>query len=134
MNFKNKQHEENYNRFLSLSHSKDSYHKALFYLLALDDSLVNNINSLYSFQEDEIIFEGLDKAFQTSGSLRVTRLAINLFSSVTFSGQYINEDEGYKDDAKNYAPDNIFNDANIFYFFEALLLRFPNLSDELPQV
>jgi len=130
MRFKNNYHETKYNEFIGRLGSKaDVYHKALFYLLAIEDSLAENIRSLYDFKTNEILFEGLNGGFQTSGTLRITRLAFNLFSSSTLSGELISEDEGYKDDAGSYAPDVIFNDSNIFCFVEALFIRFPNLRD-----
>ena len=100
MRFKNNYHETKYNEFIGQLGSKaDIYHQALFYLLAMEDSLAENIRSLYDFKTNEILFEGLNGGFQTSGTLRITRLAFNLYSSSTPSGKLISENEGYKDDA-----------------------------------
>jgi len=78
---------------------------------------------------DVIIFEGLNKPFQTSTSLKTTRLAFNLWNGTVYDSDppetYINKD-GEKEyvPSKYYAPDNIFNCTYTPYYMEALKMRF----------
>ena len=76
-----------------------------------------------------IIFEGLNKPFQTSTSLKTTRLAFNLWSGTVYDSD---EPETYIDTNgekkyvpnKYYAPDTIFNCTYAPYYFESIKIRF----------
>lgn len=84
LRFKNSRHESDYNEFVKRSKcGGDVYYNALFYLLSLDETLSRNINCIYDFKQKQILFSGLGRGFQTSGSINTARLAINLFTNVT---------------------------------------------------
>ena len=95
----------------------DPYHLALFYALGLTDDTRRNIADLYDFREKGISTDGLYKGWQTSGSLRVTRLAFNLYNG--WNGEDGGELSGY------YTPYDLFCDGLAQYFFEAIKLRYP---------
>lgn len=91
--------------------------------------LRNHIGALYDVKKDVIIFEGLNKPFQTSTSRKTTRLAFNLWDGSVYDSDppetYINEDgEKVYIPSEYYAPDNIFNCTYAPYYMEALKMRF----------
>ena len=74
----------------------DGYHLSLAYLLTLDTVLRDHIGALYDVKKDVIIFEGLNKPFQTSTSSKTTRLAFNLWNGTVYDSDppetYIDKD------------------------------------------
>ena len=107
----------------------DGYHLSLAYLLTMDAVLRNHIGALYDVKKDVIIFEGLNKPFQTSTSSKTTRLAFNLWNGTVYDSDppetYIdkNGEKAYIP-SKYYAPDYIFNCNYTPYYFEAIKMRF----------
>lgn len=59
---------------------KDNYRESLCYLLALNLDCYNHITDLYDFEENCIIPDAVNSAWQTSSSRRTTDLAFNLFT------------------------------------------------------
>ena len=55
---------------------KDSYHQAFFYCVGISDMTRDNVKRLFSFREDCINPAALHEGWQTSGSMRITRLAV----------------------------------------------------------
>ena len=81
MQFKDEQHKVFYNTALERSgRADDPYHKAMFYVLGLCEETRLNIDDIYDFTEHAIKFECFNKGWQTTGSLRITRMAFNLFN------------------------------------------------------
>ena len=124
MKFMDEDHQEFYERILS-AHKNDGYHRGLFYLLSLLPDTRRHINDLYDSSNDEIRFSGLHKGWQTGGSIRVSRLAFNLFNGYDgFDGE--KQDEP----ASLYTPDAILDSSLCEYCLEACRLRF-NYSPQL---
>ena len=114
-------HKEFYqNCIVRHSAAHDSYHSALFYTLGLTAETRNHIEKLYDFKNRRIIVKGLLEGFQTGTSLRVTRLAFNLFNGFTGDAQSIE-----KDVSNLYSPYYLFDTGLLAYFFEAIKLRYP---------
>lgn len=80
--FINKEHEDAYNLFVKKSNidSDDIERKSLFYLLAMMGDTRKHVGDLYDFKNNWIKSDGLNKGWQTSGSLAVTRLGFNLYN------------------------------------------------------
>lgn len=80
--FINKEHEDTYNLFVKKSniYSDDTERKSLFYLLAMLPDTRKHIKDLYDFKNNCIKLDGLNKGWQTSGTIAVTRLAFNLYN------------------------------------------------------
>jgi len=124
MKFMDEDHQAFYERILS-AHKNDGYHRGLFYLLSLLPDTRRHINDLYDSRNDEIRFSGLHKGWQTGGSIRVSRLAFNLFNGYDgFDGE--KQDEP----ASLYTPDAILDSSLCEYCLEACRLRF-NYSPQL---
>lgn len=118
MLFKDNEHSERFNKILeawSISGS-DTYRMALAYLIALDPLTYKHRNELYDSSERCIIPEGIHAAWQTGTTMKLTRLAFNLF---TASLLWCNEDE-----LIYCSPDDIFSCSYALYFTEALKIRF----------
>ena len=109
----NSKHEKAFYSLLSRMKKTDRYHSALAYLLTLDNVCRVHISDLFDIEEDIILFAGLEKSWQTGTSLRTTRLAFNLWST------YVD------DNPRNSTPDEIFCCSYAPYYFEAILLRYP---------
>lgn len=101
---------------------RDPYREQLAYLIALDNDCYNHRKDLYDEEERCIIPEGTSKAWQTSTSLKVTRLAFNLYTS---SLLWCEEEE------RSYCtPDDLFSCCYAPYFVEALKIRHSNYFTE----
>lgn len=129
MIFQGKEHEKMFNKLCKEMPYLDNFHMSLAYLLTLDTVLRNHIGALYDVKKDVIIFEGLNKPFQTHTSKKTTRLAFNLWDGSVYDSDppetYINEDdEKAYVPSKYYAPDSIFNCTYAPYYIEALKMRF----------
>ena len=103
----------------------DPYRLALFYTLGLHDELRRNITGLYDFKERQILFEGLNAPWQTGSTARATRLAFNLYNG--FDGD---TGESRLENGTYYTPYELFCDAGMPYFFEAVKLRYPEYCHE----
>ena len=80
MKFISKEHEFKFVHLLKLTKSNDCYHRALAYLFSLCDDCYKNVNILFDFDNSLIRTGGLGATWQTATSLKVTRLAFNLFN------------------------------------------------------
>ena len=129
MIFQDKEHEKMFNQLCKEMPYLDNFHMSLAYLLTLDTVLRDHIGALYDVKKDVIIFEGLNKPFQTSTSSKTTRLAFNLWNGSVYDSDppetYIdkNGEKAYIP-SKYYAPNNIFNCNYTPYYFEAIKIRY----------
>lgn len=112
-------HEAAYNDLCAQMRCLDCYHRALVYLLALDEVLREHITDVYDCNEDCIKPDGLLKPWQTGTSTDTTRLAFNLWSG------FAADDEGDNADARNYTPARIFGRTEYApYYWQAIRIRF----------
>lgn len=129
MIFQDKEHEKMFNKLCKEMPYLDNFHMSLAYLLTLDTVLRDHIGALYDVKKDVIIFEGLNKPFQTSTSSKTTRLAFNLWNGSVYDSDppetYIdkNGEKAYIP-SKYYTPNNIFNCNYTPYYFEAIKIRY----------
>jgi hypothetical protein len=100
------------------------------YLYALCDDCYRNVQTLFNFKKGSIKPSGLIKPWQTEGSKRVTRLALNLYNGFSAeldeSGDCIYNEEGDWACSKSFTPGYIFCCGDAPYFWEAIKLRFPD--------
>ena len=81
--FMNKEHKEFYLEYLPKCRWKDVYHKALVYCLGIDRDTRKHVNRIYDFKNGSVKPECLQEGWQTSGSVRVVRMAFNLYCNGT---------------------------------------------------
>ena len=83
INFISEAHEKFYYEKLKEVRYQDVYHKALCYCLGISDDTRRNINSIYDFKTGCVKTECLYEGWQTSGSMKVVRMAFNLYCNGT---------------------------------------------------
>lgn len=119
MEFKDEKHKDFFIKNIERTGSqRDTERKALFYALGLTAETRNHIDQLYDFKENCIRPEGLKGPWQTGGTIRVCRLAFNLYNGTC--GQ--DEDS---EQPRNYTPYNLFNCGLAHYMLEAVRIRYP---------
>jgi hypothetical protein len=121
MKYKNKKHEARYNEIIAKMRRDDVYHRSAAYLIALNEDCYRHISDIFSLVNDRINIEGLAKPWQTSGSLRATRLMFNLWNEFCYDDSEADEPAV----SYSYTVSDIFNNEDAAYFFEAVKLRYP---------
>lgn len=120
--FKDDEHKTFFEKQVEKTNStNDPYRKALFYTLGLTEETRRNIKSLYDYEENCIDFEGLNKGWQTGTTIKVCRLAFNLFN-----GLYGQQDEA--ENHMNYTPYGLFDCGLMDYMLEAVRIRYEEYS------
>lgn len=97
----------------------DSQTSALLYLLALTSETRTHFEEIFNMKEGMIKPESVKAGWQTGTTIKVSRLAFNLFNG------YIYDNCGSDKVSRYYAVDDIFNCNLAMYFFEAIKLRYP---------
>ena len=102
----------------------DCYLKALIYTLGVCPDTRRHFGSLYDSNDRAIVPEAIHCAWQTSGSLKVTRLAFQLFTDSTPSAFL---DPGTPDvyECRRYSVSDVFCCGYAPHFVEAIRLRYP---------
>ena len=104
---------------------QDVYHKALIYCLGINSDTRAHIDSIYNFKEGYVKPECLKEGWQTSGSVRVVRMAFNLYCNRTPS---VDEDTGTEDqllECSQYTVGELFCCAYAPFFLQAVQIRYP---------
>ena len=83
INFISEAHEKFYYEKLKEVRYQDVYHKALCYCLGISDDTRRNVDSIYDFKTGCVKTECLHEGWQTSGSVKVVRMAFNLYCNAT---------------------------------------------------
>ena len=132
--FKSKEHEKFYMEYLKKCRYQDVYHQALVYCLGIDRDTRENVNKIYNFKTGCVKTECLQEGWQTSGSLRIVRMAFNLYCNGTPSvGDYEAEEDQLKDLNMGKEIKNHFGISNVrkrlkLYYGEDAVIYFENVS------
>ena len=122
--FKSREHEKFYEEYLKKCRYQDVYHRALIYCLGIDRDTRDNVNKIYNFKTGCVKTECLQEGWQTSGSLRIVRMAFNLYCNVTPSvGDYEAEEDQLKE-CQYYTVEDLFCCGYARYFWEAIKIRY----------
>lgn len=81
--FLNKQHKEFYTEYLKRCRYNDAYHRAFIYCLGISRDTREHVNQIYDFKTGCVKTKCLSEGWQTSGSMKVVRLAFNLYCNDT---------------------------------------------------
>jgi len=106
----------------------DVYLRALIYTLGICGDTRRNFDSIYDGSKREIIPDAIFQPWQTGSSLKVTRLAFQLFTDTVptaFLGEVFNIDE-----CMRYSVSDIFCCSFAPYFFESIYLRYHEYIDQ----
>lgn len=131
--FIDRYHQARYNHLkelYSIDGTLDAYRRPLAYLLALTEDTYKHRDLLYSKDERHILPAGLEAAFQTSTTRRITLLAFNLYANSTAFCDYDENDIDLTGFKSLCTPEHIFNDGLAPYFVEALKMRYPEMFRE----
>ena len=123
--FISKAHEKFYYEKLNEVRYQDAYHKALCYCLGINDDTRRNINRIYDFKTGYIKPRCLKEGWQTSGSVRVVRMAFNLYCNGTPSVYEYEDAEQQANECREYAVDDIFFCSYAPFFWQAIQIRYP---------
>lgn len=126
MRFMDDQHQQFYEQMKP----KDSYQRALFYLIGLCPDTRRNVRELYD--ADGIKPEAIYAGWQTGVSMRLTRLAFNLYTdTVPTAHQYAPDGSSIPTTKEDFKECRLYSVSDIFcceyapYFMEAIKLRYP---------
>lgn len=125
MVFENKKHQEFYNKMinmLSKYQKVNVYEKCLVYTLGLCETTRKHFKEIYSIK-DGIYIDSLQARWQTGTSVKVTRMAFNLYNdSIIYESE---DDIDKKVISTKYCPSELFSCSYAPYFFEAIKLKYP---------
>lgn len=125
MDFIDDNHEDFYEeklRILKQQGKEDVYYKSVIYTLGICEDTRKNFNKIFNIDKGEINVDSLQEAWQTGISMKVTRLAFNLWNDCKYDS---------RDDFKNRKTSSLYNVSEIFccgyanYFITALQIRYP---------
>jgi hypothetical protein len=126
LKFVDQDHKDFYEKFVPKI-GNDVYFKPVVYLLGLCADTRNNFKSVLNPEAKEISLDGLKCGWQTGTSMKITRLAFNLWNGMTCDSH-----DDFKDSkiSSYYAVDEIFCCGYAPYFYEAIKLRYPEYCGE----
>ncbi|MDE7332475.1 MAG: hypothetical protein K2O16_09580 [Lachnospiraceae bacterium] len=125
MVFSNGEHEKFYYEKLEQARYQDCYHKALIYILGISEDTRNHFSQIYDIKSGYIKTECLHQGWQTSGSVRIVRLAFNLYTDGMPSvDDYESRDEQVSE-SRGYSVSDIFCGGYAMYFWQGIQLRYP---------
>lgn len=104
---------------------QDVYHKALCYCLGINDDTRRNANRIYDFKTGCVKTECLHEGWKTSGSVKVVRMAFNLYCNATPSVDDYTDAEEQINECRQYAVEELFCCAYAPYFWQAIQIRYP---------
>lgn len=116
MKFIDNEHKRFYEQMVSTISPVDDHRKAMFYTLGLTDTTRRNINDIYDFAEHRPRFSAIRCGWQTGPSIRVTRLAFNLYNGY--------DGKGRTDMHSAYTPYALFGCGLMEYMIEAARLLY----------
>ena len=125
INFISEAHEKFYYEKLELVRHKDVYHKALVYCLGINSDTRRNVDTIYDFERGYVKTECLQEGWQTSGSVKVVRMAFKLYCNGTPSVNDDSEAEEQLRECKQYTVEELFCCAYAPYFWQAVQIRYP---------
>ena len=122
MKFADDAHKDFYEQMVAKTRTEgDPYRMALFYALGLTDSTRRHISEIYDFSNHCPRFNVMRKAWQTSTTVQVIRLAFNLYNGYDGSGK--------TDQHSGYAPYELFACGLMEFMFEAVRIRYPEYTE-----
>ena len=85
---------------------------SVLYAITINPDTRANIQTIFDFKNDRIKPKGLEGSWQTSGSIKATLFAFNMWN-------------GYTDEKLPSTPYDLFCCESAPYFFEAIKLKYP---------
>lgn len=105
----------------------DVYYKSLIYTLSICETTREHFNEIFDLFNGEVNINSIQKGWQTSTSLKVTRMALNLWNhSIVYDSETDIENEQI---SSYYAPSEIFCCSYAPYFWEGIKIRYPEYTN-----
>ena len=123
--FKDKHHKDFYMEYLPRCRCQDVYHKALVYCLGISSDTRVNVDRIYDFKSGCVKTKCLQEGWQTSGSVKIVRMAFNLYCNGTPSVDDSEDTEEQLKECRCYTVEDLFCCGYARYFWEAVKLRYP---------
>ena len=123
--FKNESHREFYEKWLPRCRYQDEYHKALVYCLGLSEDTRNHAEEIYDFKTGCVRTECLQKGWNTSGTVKIIRMAFNLYCNGVPSVDDYKDSEDQLTECCQYTVEELCCSGYARYFWEAVKLRYP---------
>lgn len=101
-------HEKFYYEKLKEVRYQDVYHKALCYCIGINNDTRRNANRIYDFKTGCVKTECLQEGWQTSGSVKVVRMAFNLYCNSTPSVDDYKDAEEQLNECRQYTVEELF--------------------------
>ena len=117
-------HEKFYYEKLQEVRYQDVYHKALCYCLGINGDTRKNADRIYNFKTGSVKTKCLHEGWQTSGSLKVVRMAFNLYCNSTPSVWDYEDAEEQVNECRQYTVEDIFCCVYAPYFWQAIQIRY----------
>lgn len=128
MKFVDSKHEDFYYEKLNEVKTSDVNYKALFYTLGICETTREHFDEIFDIKSRELNLDVLQKGWQTGTSMKVTRMAINLWShSLMYDSEEDLENEKLSD---HYSVSEIFCCSYAPYFYEGIKIRYPEYTKE----
>lgn len=118
--FRSTAHQDFFLEMMGKCRINDCYHRAFFYVMGIARETRANINQMFDFKEDCIKPDGMHGGWQTSGTVRVCRLAFNLWNGYT-EQEHGNRSTPYELFCCDFAP----------YFMEGIKVRYSEYCRDL---
>ncbi len=125
MVFANEEHKKFYYEKLKQARYQDCYHKALIYILGISEDTRNHFSQIYDMKSRCIKTECLHQGWKTRGSVRVVRLAFNLYTNGTPGVDDYESRNEQVSECREYSVNDIFCCGYAIYFWEGIKLRYP---------
>ena len=123
--FISKEHEKFYYEKLEQVRRKDCYHMALCYCLGINGDTRNNVDRIYDFSSGLVKPECIFEPWQTSGSLKVCRMAFNLYCNGAPSMDLYKTKDKKMEEQSHYNVEDIFCSSYAPFFWQAIQIRYP---------
>mgnify|MGYP004453827209 CR=1 FL=1 len=127
MKFMNEAHKQFVMNCILKAGQDDIYHIALFYVLGLSEDCKRNVDTLYDWKSNCVKKLGKKSGWITSTSLKIIRLAYNLFSDGCPTAVDIEDPEERCCELLGYTPAAILSglEPKIFaYCLEGIRIRY----------
>lgn len=122
--FRSKAHKEFFEEYMAKCRRQDVYHQALVYCLGIDEGTRANAERIYNFKTGLVNPKCLNDGWQTSGSLKIVRMAYNLYCNGTPSVNYQESIDDQLSECQRYTVEDLFCCGYARYFWEAIRIRY----------
>ena len=121
--FISEEHKKFYFEKLEQVRYKDVYHMSLCYCLGMNADTRNHVDSIYDFKTGLVNPDCIFEAWQTSGSLKVCRMAFNLYCNGAPTTDLYEEKDEQIYEMSHYNVEDLFCTSYAPFFWQAMHLQ-----------